>query len=97
LPIAQRSRLDRIDHGKNGDSAAQTRDSLWRVGAGVGFFPPAYVGLGAAGSVVTGAAADLLGWEPAFLGLAVLLGGMLLVLLREMQRSRASDRTPASP
>jgi MFS family permease len=42
---------------------------------GFGLIRSAYMVLGAAGSVVTGAAADLLGWGPAFLGLAVLLGG----------------------
>jgi len=45
--------------------------------------------------VVTGAAADLLGWGPAFLGLAVLMGGMLAVLLYEMYRS--PDRSRHSP
>jgi MFS family permease len=64
---------------------------------GFGLIRSAYMVLGAAGSVVTGAAADLLGWGPAFLGLAVLLGGMLGVLLREMRRARASASTPASP
>jgi MFS family permease len=64
---------------------------------GFGLIRSAYMILGAAGSVGTGAAADLLGWGPAFLGLAVLLGGMLAVLLREIQQARASDRTPASP
>jgi MFS family permease len=64
---------------------------------GFGLIRSAYMVLGAAGSVVTGAAADLLGWGPAFLGLAVLLGGMLGVLLYVMQQARVSERTPASP
>ena len=63
---------------------------------GFGLIRSAYMVLGAAGSVVTGAAADLLGWGPAFLGLAVLLGGMLAVLLYAIQRTRASDQAPAS-
>jgi MFS family permease len=63
--------------------------------AGFGLIRSAYMILGAAGSVVTGAAADLLGWGPAFLGLAVLMGGMLAVLLYEMYRS--PDRSRHSP
>jgi len=49
--------------------------------AGFGLIRTAYMVLGASGSVVTGAVADLLGWGAAFLGLAALLGGMLFVLL----------------
>ena len=64
--------------------------------AGFGLIRTAYMVLGAGGSVATGAAADLLGWGPAFLGLAVLLGGMLLVLLRAMQRARVGQGTPVS-
>ena len=64
--------------------------------AGFGLIRTAYMVLGASGSVVTGAAADLLGWGPAFLGLATLLGGMLLVLLYGMQASRTDRRAPVS-
>lgn len=56
--------------------------------AGFGLIRTAYMVLGASGSAVTGAAADILGWGAAFLGLAVLLGGMLAVLLYAMRRSR---------
>ena len=49
--------------------------------AGFGLIRTAYMVLGASGSVVTGAVADLLGWGAAFLGLAGVLGGMLVVLL----------------
>lgn len=66
-------------------------------GAGFGLIRTAYMVLGASGSVVTGAAADLLGWGPAFLGLAALLGGMLGVLLYVMRRSRTDRRAPVSP
>ena len=61
---------------------------------GFGLIRTAYMVLGASGSVVTGAAADLLGWGPAFLGLAALLGGMLLVLLYVMRRSGKDRRAP---
>jgi len=64
--------------------------------AGFGLIRSAYMILGATGSVATGTAADLLGWGPAFLGLAVLQGGMLLVLLYVMQRSRTGRRAPVS-
>jgi MFS family permease len=64
--------------------------------AGFGLIRTAYMVLGASGSVVTGAVADFLGWGPAFLGLAVLLGGMLLVLLYAMQRSESDRRAPVS-
>jgi len=64
--------------------------------AGFGLIRTAYMVLGASGSVVTGAVADLLGWGPAFLGLAVLLGGMLGVLLYVMRRSRTDRRAPVS-
>lgn len=56
--------------------------------AGFGLIRTAYMVLGASGSVVTGAVADLLGWGSAFLALAGLLGGMLLVLLYGMRRAR---------
>lgn len=62
--------------------------------AGFGLIRSAYMVLGASGSVVTGAAADLLGWGPAFLGLALLLGGMFLVLLRAMHWSPSSRKAP---
>lgn len=58
--------------------------------AGFGLIRTVYMVLGASGSVVTGTAADLLGWGPAFLGLAMLLGGMLLVLLYAIQGSRSA-------
>ena len=61
---------------------------------GFGLIRSSYMILGAAGSVVTGAAADLLGWGPAFIGLAVLLGGMLGVLLYTIQRSGAGSQEP---
>jgi MFS family permease len=63
---------------------------------GFGLIRSAYMVLGAAGSVVTGAAADLLGWGPAFFGLAALLGGMLGVLLYSMRRSPSFRHAPAS-
>ena len=64
--------------------------------AGFGLIRSAYMILGATGSVATGTAADLLGWGPAFLGLAVLQGGMLLVLLYVMQCSWTGRRAPVS-
>ena len=64
--------------------------------AGFGLIRTAYMVLGASGSVATGAAADLLGWGPAFLGLAVLLGGMLLMLLYVIRRSQMNRRVPVS-
>ena len=64
--------------------------------AGFGLIRTAYMVLGASGSVATGAAADLLGWGPAFFGLAVLLGGMLLVLLYVIRRSQMNRRVPVS-
>lgn len=56
--------------------------------AGFGLIRTVYMVLGASGSVVTGAAADLLGWSWAFLGLALLLVGMLTVLLGAMRWDR---------
>jgi MFS family permease len=53
---------------------------------GFGLIRSAYMILGASGSVVTGAAADLMGWGAAFFGLALLLGLMLAVLLYMTQR-----------
>jgi MFS family permease len=64
--------------------------------AGFGLIRTAYMVLGASGSVVTGAVADLLGWGVAFLGLTVLLSGMLGVLLYVMRRSRSGRRAPVS-
>jgi MFS family permease len=49
--------------------------------AGFGLARTTYMVLGAGGSVATGAAADLVGWGVAFLGLAVLQVGMLGVLI----------------
>ncbi|PSQ71568.1 MAG: MFS transporter, partial [Bacteroidetes bacterium QH_2_64_26] len=63
--------------------------------AGFGLIRSAYMVLGATGSMVTGAAADLLGWGPAFLGLAVLQGGMLLVLLCIIWTVRRDHPEPA--
>ena len=62
--------------------------------SGFGLVRTVYMMLGAAGSVVTGLVADLLGWNVAFLGLALLLAGMLAVLLRALGRETASR--PAS-
>lgn len=53
--------------------------------AGFGLIRTVYMVLGASGSVVTGTAADLIGWGFAFLGLAVLQGAMLVVLLYAMR------------
>jgi MFS family permease len=64
--------------------------------AGFGLIRTAYMMLGASGSVVTGLLADALGWQPAFLALAVVLGGMLAVLLLSIGRSSAA-RAPAAP
>lgn len=61
--------------------------------AGFGLIRTAYMILGASGSAVTGALADLLGWGAAFLSLAALLVGMLAVLLRVMWR-RSTHRAP---
>ena len=49
--------------------------------SGFGLVRTVYMMLGAGGSVVTGFVADLLGWGVAFLGLALLLVGMLAALL----------------
>jgi MFS family permease len=62
--------------------------------SGFGLVRTVYMMLGAAGSVVTGLVADLFGWTVAFLGLALLLVGMLAVLVSVVGRERA-DR-PAS-
>jgi len=54
--------------------------------SGFGLVRTVYMMLGAAGSVVTGFVADLLGWDVAFIGLALLLVGMLAALLQIMAR-----------
>lgn len=64
--------------------------------AGFGLIRTVYMVLGASGSVATGAAADFLGWGPAFLGLGILLIGMLAVLLGAMSWNRRRD-PPAVP
>jgi MFS family permease len=64
--------------------------------SGFGLVRTVYMMLGAAGSVVTGFLADLLGWDVAFLGLALLLVGMLTVLLYIMWGQKASDGVPVS-
>jgi MFS family permease len=61
--------------------------------SGFGLVRTVYMMLGAAGSVVTGFVADLLGWDVAFLGLAVLLVGMLAALVRIMVRRRQAARS----
>jgi MFS family permease len=58
--------------------------------SGFGLVRTVYMMLGAAGSVVTGFVADLLGWDVAFLGLALLLVGMLASLLYIMRDTRAA-------
>ena len=62
--------------------------------SGFGLVRTVYMMLGAAGSVVTGFVADLLGWDVAFLGLALLLVGMLAVLISIMGREQTAR--PAS-
>jgi MFS family permease len=62
--------------------------------SGFGLVRTVYMMLGAAGSVVTGFVADLLGWDVAFFGLALLLVGMLAALLRIMGREQTAR--PAS-
>jgi MFS family permease len=64
--------------------------------SGFGLVRTVYMMLGAAGSVVTGFAADLLGWDVAFLGLALLLVGMFAVLLRIMARRRTARAVAVS-
>jgi MFS family permease len=65
--------------------------------SGFGLVRTVYMMLGAAGSVVTGFVADLLGWDVAFLGLALLLVGMLAALLYVLTRPqpRHSAHAPA--
>lgn len=62
--------------------------------AGFGLIRTVYMVLGASGSVVTGTAADMMGWGPAFLSLAVLQGVMLLVLLYAMSDLRCQVGVP---
>lgn len=65
--------------------------------AGFGLIRTTYMILGASGSAVTGVVADVLGWEAAFLSLAGLLGGMLVVLLYVIQSGRSvRSSTPSS-
>ena len=64
--------------------------------SGFGLVRTVYMMLGAAGSVVTGFVADLLGWDVAFLGLALLLVGMLAALLRIMGREQTARPAPVS-
>jgi MFS family permease len=61
---------------------------------GFGLIRTVYMVLGASGSVITGIAADVFGWGPAVLGLAVLQAGMLLVLLYALARSWPRPSTP---
>ena len=65
--------------------------------SGFGLVRTVYMMLGAAGSVVTGLVADLLGWTVAFLGLTLLLVGMLAALLSLMRHesSPQPDRVSA--
>ncbi|PSQ90814.1 MAG: MFS transporter, partial [Bacteroidetes bacterium QH_2_63_10] len=63
--------------------------------AGFGLIRTVYMVLGASGSVVTGFVADLFGWGVAFLGMTLLLVGMLGVLVRVAWRDRAVRRTHA--
>ena len=55
--------------------------------AGFGLVRTVYMVLGASGSVVTGFVADLFGWGAAFLGLTLLLVGMLGALVQTLRRS----------
>ena len=55
--------------------------------AGFGLVRTVYMVLGASGSVVAGFVADLFGWGVAFLGLALLLVGMLASLVQTLRRS----------
>jgi len=64
--------------------------------SGFGLVRTVYMMLGAAGSVVTGLVADVLGWTVAFLGLALLLVGMLATLLFVMRRTEPPRPAPAS-
>jgi MFS family permease len=59
--------------------------------SGFGLVRTVYMMLGAGGSVVTGFAADLLGWDVAFLGLTLLLVGMLATLFYIMMRRQGAQ------
>ncbi len=60
--------------------------------AGFGLVRTVYMVLGASGSVVTGFVADAFGWGVAFLGLALLLVGMLGALVRFTWRNRRARK-----
>jgi MFS family permease len=64
--------------------------------SGFGLVRTVYMMLGATGSVVTGFVADLLGWNVAFIGLALLLVGMFAVLVHLSQRPETSRAAYAS-
>lgn len=57
-------------------------------GAGFGLVRTTYMTLGASGSVVAGTAADIVGWGATFVGLAILLTGMTVVLGLSITRSQ---------
>ena len=65
--------------------------------SGFGLVRTVYMMLGAAGSVVTGFVADLLGWHVAFLGLALLLVGMFGALLRLTGRRTKTAASSYAP
>ena len=65
--------------------------------AGFGLIRTVYMVLGASGSVVIGVVADLFGWGTAFLGMTLLLVGMLGMLLRLTIQSQGAQRAPATP
>ncbi|MEF8816777.1 MAG: MFS transporter [Salinibacter sp.] len=64
--------------------------------AGFGLVRTVYMVLGASGSVVTGFVADAFGWGVAFLGLGLLLVGMLGALARFAWRNREGRRAHAA-
>ena len=64
--------------------------------AGFGLVRTVYMVLGASGSVVTGFVADAFGWGVAFLGLGLLLVGMLGALVRFSWRNREARRAHAA-
>lgn len=64
--------------------------------AGFGLIRTVYMVLGASGSAVTGLVADLFGWGTAFLGLALLLVGMLGGLLQTTAREQSARRASVS-
>jgi MFS family permease len=65
--------------------------------SGFGLVRTVYMMLGAAGSVVTGFVADLLGWNVAFLGLALLLVGMFGALLHLTGRRAEAAASSYAP